>query len=109
MKTIEKQDSHHMRPGRENAVTAVTGVERGPGGALKTRFWRQTASLRDGQTGRKLIGDKEKEGNAEWHWLGRNGLGGDMTDAGSENRRRKPKCVEVNGRREERGEAGASG
>ena len=34
---------------------------------------------------------------------------GDMTDAGSENRRRKPKCVEVNGRREERGEAGVSG
>ena len=37
MKTIEKQDSHHMRPGRENAVTAVTGVERGLGGARPRR------------------------------------------------------------------------
>ena len=32
-----------------------------------------TASLRDRKTDRKSICDEEKEGKAEWHWLGRKG------------------------------------
>ena len=57
-----------------------------------------TASLKDKQSRRKSVGDEEKVGKTEWHWLGRNGLGGDMTDAGLVSRR-----IAKDGGREDRG------